>query len=39
MKGGKLLTTVQNYQWCGKYDVLDVIGMLPEFVIGSHLLL
>jgi hypothetical protein len=27
--------TVLNYQRCALYDVLDVIGMPPGFVIGS----
>jgi hypothetical protein len=33
MKGGKLLTTVQNYQRCDMYEALDVIGMPPVCVI------
>ena len=35
MKGGKLLTTVLNYERCAIYDVLDVIGLPQGWVIGS----
>jgi hypothetical protein len=37
MKGGKLLTTVLNYERCVLCDVLDVIGMPQGCVIGSHI--
>jgi hypothetical protein len=35
MKGGKLLTTILNYERCAMDDVLDVIGMPQGCVIGS----
>jgi hypothetical protein len=37
MKGGKNLTTVLNYQRFDMFEALDVIGLPPGCVIGSHI--
>jgi hypothetical protein len=37
MKGGKLLTTVLNYERCAMHDVLDVIGLPQGGIIGSFI--